>query len=198
LTAALQYGGRPMFVSRLTLAATLTASYGIYGPAFEMMEHIAVKPGSEEYLDSEKYQLRYRDFRDLDGPNSLRDFIALLNRIRQRNPALQTDWSLCFHPVDNEQIICYSKATDNHANVLLIVVNLDPNYTQAGWTQLDLEALGVDPLQPFQVHDLLTGAHYIWNGPRNYVELNPHRMPAHLFRIRSSLHTEHDFATFDG
>ena len=198
LTAALQYGGRPMFMSRLTLAATLTASYGIYGPAFEMMEHIAVKPGSEEYLDSEKYQLRYRDFRDLDGPSSLRDFIALINRIRQRNPALQADRSLCFHTVDNEQIICYSKATDNHANVLLMVVNLDPNYTQAGWTGLNLEALGVDSHQPFQVHDLLTGAHYIWNGPRNYVELNPHRMPAHVFRIRSSLHTERDFATFDG
>jgi starch synthase (maltosyl-transferring) len=82
--------------------------------------------------------------------------------------------------------------------VILVVVNLDPNYTQAGHTQLDLTALGVDPHQPFQVHDLLTGAHYLWNGPRNYVELNPHRMPAHVFRIRSSLHTERDFDTFDG
>jgi starch synthase (maltosyl-transferring) len=198
LTEALQFGGRPMFLSRLVMAATMTANYGIYGPAYEMMEHVAVKHGSEEYLDSEKYQLRYRGFEELDGPNSLRDFIALVNRIRKRNPALQSDWSLRLHPFDNEQIICYSKATANRANVILVVVNLDPNYTQAGMTQLDLEALGVDPHQPFQVHDLLTGAHYIWNGPRNYVELNPHRMPAHVFRVRHHLHTERDFDTFEG
>ena len=190
--------GRAYWLKLGTQTVSVTVQQPKYAVNVNTMEHIAVKPGSEEYLDSEKYQLRYRDFRDLDGPNSLRDFIALINRIRQRNPALQADWSLCFHAVDNEQIICYSKATDNRANVLLMVVNLDPNYTQAGWTGLDLEVLGVDPHQPFQVHDLLTGAHYIWTGPRNYVELNPHRMPAHVFRIRSSLHTEHDFATFDG
>ncbi len=142
--------------------------------------------------------MRQRGFQDLDGPDSLREFITLVNRIRQRNPALQSDWSLQLHPVDNEQILCYSKATADRANVILVVVNLDPNYTQAGWTHLKLETLGVELSQPFQVHDLLTGAHYIWNGPRNYVELNPHRMPAHVFRIRSSLHTEHDFVTFDG
>jgi starch synthase (maltosyl-transferring) len=198
LTEALQFGGRPMFVARLVMAATMTANYGIYGPAYEMMEHVAIRHGSEEYLDSEKYQLRYRSFQDLDGPNSLRDFIALVNRIRKRNPALQSDWSLRLHRIDNEQLICYSKATANRANVILVVVNLDPNYTQAGMTQLDLEALGVDPHQPFQVHDLLTGAHYIWNGPRNYVELNPNRMPAHVFRVRHHLHTERDFDTFEG
>jgi starch synthase (maltosyl-transferring) len=198
LTEALQFGGRPMFMSRLVMAATMTASYGIYGPAYEMMEHVAVKHGSEEYLDSEKYQLRYRGFQDLDGPGSLRDFIALVNRIRKRNPALQSNANPRVHGIDNEQIICYSKATANRANVILVVVNLDPNYTQAGMTQLDLVALGVDPHQPFQVHDLLTGAHYLWNGPRNYVELNPHRMPAHVFRIRHHLHTERDFDTFEG
>jgi starch synthase (maltosyl-transferring) len=198
LTEALQFGGRPMFMSRLVMAATMTANYGIYGPAYEMMEHVAVKHGSEEYLDSEKYQLRQRGFQDLDGPDSLREFITLVNRIRQRNPALQSDWGLRIHSVDNEQILCYSKATADHSSVILVVVNLDPNYTQAGWTDLNLEALGVEPLQPFQVHDLLTGAHYIWNGRRNYVELNPHRMPAHVFRVLSGLHTERDFVTFDG
>jgi len=187
-----------MFVSRLVMAATMTANYGIYGPAYEMMEHVAVRHGSEEYLDSEKYQLRYRGFQDLDGPNSLHDFISLVNRIRKRNPALQSNASLRVHPIDNEQILCYSKATANGANVILVVVNLDPNYTQAGMTQLDLAALGVDPHHPFQVHDLLTGAHYMWNGPRNYVELNPNRMPAHVFRIRHHLHTERDFDTFEG
>ncbi len=198
LTEALQFGGRPMFMSRLVMAATMTASYGIYGPAYELMEHVAVKHGSEEYLDSEKYQLRYRDRQELDGPNSLCDFIALVNRIRKRNPALQSDWGMRVHQVDNEQMLCYSKVTPDRANVILVVVNLDPHYTQAGWTHLDLEALGVDPQQPFQVHDLLTGAHYLWHGPRNYVELNPHRMPAHVFRIRHHLHTERDFATFEG
>ena len=129
LTEALQFGGKPMFMSRLILAATMTASYGIYGPAYELMEHVAVKHGSEEYLDSEKYQVRHRDFQPLDGPGSLRDFIALMNRIRQRNPALHADPSLRFHKIDNEQLICYSKATANLANVVLVVVNLDPNYT---------------------------------------------------------------------
>jgi len=198
LTEALQFGGKPMFMTRLIMAATLTANYGIYGPAYEMMEHIAVKHGSEEYLDSEKYQVRHRDFQALDGPNSLRDFIALVNRIRKRNPALHSDPSLRFHKMDNEQLICYSKATANFGNVILTVVNLDPNYTQAGWTELNLAELGLDLHHPFQVHDLLSGAHYLWHGPRNYVELNPHRMPAHIFRIRSSLHTEQDFDTFDG
>lgn len=198
LHEALQFGGKPMFMTRLAMAATMTANYGIYGPAYEMMEHIAVKHGSEEYLDSEKYQLRQRGFQDLNGPNSLHDFIALVNRIRKRNPALQSDWNLRLHLIDNEQLLCYSKATTDHSNIILVVVNLDCNYTQAGWTGLNLEELGVDPHQPFQVHDLLTGAHYIWNGPRNYVELNPHRMPVHIFRVLSGLHTERDFDTFDG
>ncbi len=198
LTEALQFGGKPLFMTRLIMAATMTANYGIYGPAYEMMEHVAVKHGSEEYLDSEKYQVRHRDFSMLDGPDSLHDFIALVNRIRQRNPALHSDPSLRFHKIGNEQLICYSKATAHFANVILVVVNLDPNYTQAGWTELNLAKLGLDLHHPFQVHDLLSGAHYLWHGPRNYVELNPHRMPAHVFRIRSSLHTEQDFATFDG
>jgi len=198
LHESLQFGGKPMFMTRLVMAATMTANYGIYGPAYEMMEHIAIRHGSEEYLDSEKYQLRQRGFQDLDGPNSLREFIALVNRIRKHNPALQSNWSLRLHLVDNGQILCYSKSTADHSNVILVVVNIDPNYTQAGWTGLNLEELGVDPHQPFQVHDLLTGAHYIWNGPRNYVELNPHRMPAHVFQVLSGLHTERDFPTFQG
>ena len=196
LTDFLQFGGRPAFVSRLVMAATMTASYGIYGPAYEMMEHIAIKHGSEEYLDSEKYQLRYRPFKELDGPNSLRDFIALINRIRKRNPALQTDRRLRFHEIGNDQLICYSKSTDDLANVIVVVVNLDPNYTQSGWTNLDLEALGVDSQQSFQVRDLLTGANYNWNGPHNYVELNPHRLPAHVMRLKRHPHTERDFDTF--
>jgi starch synthase (maltosyl-transferring) len=198
LPEALQFGGRPTFMSRLVMAATLTANYGIYGPAYEMMEHIAVGHGSEEYLNSEKYQIRYRSIEDLNGPNSLHDFITLVNRIRKRNTALHTNQSLCFHQIDNEQILCYSKTSADPHNVILVVVNLDPNHTQAGFTQLDLEELGIDPDQSFQVHDLLTSEHYIWSGPHNYVELNPHQVPAHIFRVYGRLHKESDFNAFSG
>ncbi len=184
LTEFLQQGGRAAFMSRLLIAATATANYGIYGPAFEMMEHVAVKPGSEEYLNSEKYQVRYRSFEDLDSSDSLCDLITRVNHIRKDNPALQSDWSLCLHHVDNDYIVCYSKASADGSNVLLIVVNIDPEHTQSGWTQLDLEALALDQGQSFQVHDLLTGSYYMWNGPRNYVELNPQHIPAHIFCIR--------------
>src|SRR5262249_35027608 len=148
------------------------------------------EPGSEEYLDSEKYELKHWD---IERPDNLKDFIAGINLIRRENPALQGDWSLRFHAVDNDQLICYSKRTDDLANVVLVVVNLDPHHTQSGWTALDLETLGLDRGQPYQVHDLLTGASYIWHGARNYVELDPHRIPAHIFRIRRRVRTEHQF-----
>ena len=198
LTEALQFGGKPMFQARLIMAATMTANYGIYGPAYEMMEHVAVRHGSEEYLDSEKYQLRQRSFDELNGEHSLRDFIAQINQIRRNNTALQYDWGLQVHSTDNDHLLCYSKASPDGSNIVLVIVNLDPNHTQAGWTGLNLDALGLDIFHPFQVHDLLSGAQYIWNGPRNYVELNPLKMPAHVFQIRSAPHTERDFITFGG
>ena len=190
LTEYLQHGGRPAFMARLVLAATLGASYGIYGPAFELLENRAREPGSEEYLDSEKYEIRYWD---LDRPDSLRDFIARVNRIRRENLALQSDWSLRFHRLDNDQIIGYSKTTEDGSNVILAVVNLHPYHTQSGWLELPLEEMGIDPQQPYQVHDLLTDARYIWHGPRNYVELNPHIVPAHIFRVRRRIRTEREF-----
>ena len=138
----LQFGGRPAFMVRLVLAATLAASYGIYGPAFELLEHEPREPGSEEYRDSEKYQIRRWD---LDRPDSLRDFVARVNAIRRDNPALQSDWSLRFHPVDNESLLCYSKTSPDGTNMVFTVVNLDPHHTQAGWVELPLEELGLDP-----------------------------------------------------
>jgi starch synthase (maltosyl-transferring) len=180
LTEYLQSGGRSAFMTRLMLAATLGASYGIYGSAFELCENRPRERGSEEYLNSEKYEIKQWE---LDRPDSLKDFIAQVNGIRRENPALQSDWSLSFHQVDNEQLICYSKGTDDLSNVIVVVVNLDPHYTQSGWVELDLDKLGVDPHQPYQVHDLLTDARHLWQGRRNYVELNPHVMPAHIFRI---------------
>jgi starch synthase (maltosyl-transferring) len=193
LPELLQYGGRPAFMARAVLAATLGASYGIYGPAFELCEHRALRPGSEEYLDSEKYQLRSWDVTRSD---SLKSLIARLNGIRRDQAALQSDWSLCFHHVDNDQLIIYSKATDDLSNIIFVVVNLDPNYKQSGWVDLPLQDFALDPRQPYQMHDLLTGARYLWSGPRNYVELDPQRLPAHIFQVRRHLRTEHDFDYF--
>jgi starch synthase (maltosyl-transferring) len=190
LTEYLQFGGRPAFMIRLVLAATLGASYGIYGPAFELCEHLPREAGSEEYLDSEKYELKHWNYARED---SLKDFIARVNRIRRENPALQSDWSLRLHPTDNTQLLCYSKQSADGTNVIVVVVNLDPYHTQAGWVELPLVALGLDPHQPYQVHDLLGDARYLWHGPRNYVELNPQGVPAAILRVRRRVRTERDF-----
>lgn len=190
LTEYLQFGGRPAFMARLVLAATLGASYGIYGPAFELCVNQPREPGSEEYLDSEKYEVRHWD---INHPQSLKEIIARVNRIRRENPALQADRTLRFHHLDNEQMIAYSKQSPDGSNVVLMVVNLDPHHTQSGWLDLPLEDMGVATDQPYQVHDLLSDARYLWHGPRNYVELNPHVVPAHILRIRRRVHTERDF-----
>jgi starch synthase (maltosyl-transferring) len=190
LTEFLQYGGRPAFTLRLVLAATLAASYGIYGPAFERFEHKAREHGSEEYLDSEKYEVRYWPPTDDD----LTELIASVNRIRHENPALQQNATLRFHPTDNEQILCYSKTAGE--NAIIVVASLDPHTTHSGWIDLDLEALHLDTGRPFQVHDLLSGARHTWHSARNFVKLNPHVVPAHIFRIRRRVRTERDFEYF--
>jgi len=193
LTEYLQMGGRPAFMARLVLAATLGASYGIYGPAFELCENRPKEFGSEEYLDSEKYEIKNWD---ISRPDSLKDFIARVNRIRRENPALHGNWSLRFHPIDNDQIICYSKQTEDCSNVIVVVVNLDPHHTQAGWVELSLSDLGINHRMTYQVHDLLSDARYLWHGHRNYVELNPGIVPAQIFRVRHRVRTERDFDYF--
>jgi len=193
LTEYLQGGGRTAFLVRLVLAATLGASYGIYGPAFELFEGRALRPGSEEYLDSEKYQIRGWD---IDRPDSLKDLIAQINRIRRENPALQSDRSLRFLTVDNEQIIAYSKATEDLGNVILVIVNLDPHYKQSGWVELPLDLFRLESHQEYQVEDLVTGSRYLWQGPSNYVELDPKEMPAHVFRVQRRVGSERDFDYF--
>jgi starch synthase (maltosyl-transferring) len=192
LTEHLQNGGTPAFISRLVLAATLGANYGIYGPAFELCENRPRAPGSEEYLDSEKFEIQTWA---MDSPGSLKELIARVNRIRRDNPALHGDRSLRFHPVDNEQLICYSKHTADYSNVILTVVNLDPHHTHSGWLELPLLELGLDT-EPFQVHDLLSEARYHWYSRRNFIELNPQVIPAHIFRVRKKVRTEHDFDYF--
>lgn len=190
LTEYLQTGGPPAFRIRLVLAATLAASYGIYGPAFEVAEDRALKPGSEEYLDSEKYQIRTWD---VEAARPMRDFISRVNRIRRDNPALQSNASLRFHSADNDRLLCYSKRTPDRSNVVLVVVNLDPHNRHTGWLDLDLSELGLDADETFQIHDLLSEARYLWRGPRNYVDLDPQGVPAHIFKVRRRVRTEHDF-----
>lgn len=178
LHAALQNGGRPAFMQRVILAATLGANYGIYGPAFELGENLPAKPGSEEYLNSEKYEIRQWD---RTAQHSLAPLITRLNQIRRENPALQSDGSLHFHPVDSPHILCYSKTSSD--NLILVAINLDPTQEQAGWIDLDLKHFAIGHGQTFDVEDLLTGTHYQWHGRSNYVALRPDVMPAHIFRI---------------
>jgi starch synthase (maltosyl-transferring) len=180
-------------MARLVLAATLSANYGIYGPAFELCENRALRPGSEEYLDSEKYQIRAWD---IANPDSIKGLISRVNEIRRENPALQSDWSLRFHPLDNDQLIAYSKATEDLSDIILVIVNLDPRYKQSGWVELPLDDFKIASHQPYQVHDLLTDARYLWHGARNYVELNPSVLPAHIFKVRRRVRTERDFDYF--
>ncbi|MBU0750615.1 MAG: alpha-1,4-glucan--maltose-1-phosphate maltosyltransferase [Gammaproteobacteria bacterium] len=187
----LQYGGRPAFLLRVALAATLGASYGIYGPAYELMEHEPRDPGGEEYLDSEKYQLRQWN---LDRPDSLSGYITRINQIRRDNPALQSDWSLRFHDVDNPLMLCYSKAAGD--DILVMVANLDPHNVQAGWIDLPLDQLSVPGDAPYQAHDLLSGARFLWQGERNFVRLDPQVSPIHILRLRRRLRSERDFDYF--
>jgi starch synthase (maltosyl-transferring) len=190
LTEELQSGGRSTFLSRLVLAATLSANYGIYGPAFELQEHTPRSPGSEEYAHSEKYEIRWWD---LARPDSLSEFIARVNKIRRDHRALQFNDALQFHSIDNEPIIAYSKvravpAAEGSAgtagrDVIVTIVSLDHRDVQSGWVELDLDALGVDPGRPYVMHDLLTGAQYQWEGRHNYVMLDPATLAAHLFSL---------------
>ena len=191
LTEYLQHGGRPAFAARLLLAATLASSYGIYGPAYELSEHLPREPGSEEYLDSEKYQIREWD---LERPDSLRYLISRVNAIRRENPALRDDSTLTWVTTDNDQLIGYVKATTDLSNTLLILVNLDPHHAQSGWVDIDVAGLELEAGAPYQVHDLLTDAQYLWHGRRNYVEL-PSGM-GHVFAVRTQVRNERDFDYF--
>jgi starch synthase (maltosyl-transferring) len=193
LTEFLQTTGRNGFTLRFCLAALLGANYGIYGPAFEHFVSEPVRHGSEEYLNSEKYEVRHWD---LKRSESLAEFIALVNRIRRENPALQNDHSLRFHEVSNDQLLCFSKRSPDENNVVLVVVNLDPYHRHTGFVQLPLEELGVEGARPYQMHDLLTGARYIWHGSRNYVEIDPSSVPAQVFRMLRRMRTEQQFEYF--
>ncbi len=184
LTSYLQSGLPQAFIVRFILAATLSPNYGIYGPAFELLEHEPLFPGSEEYNHSEKYEIRSWDLHRV--PN-IQDVIRKVNTIRHQESALRHGGVLTFHAIDNPQILVYSKRDKGYHSILIIVVNLDSVFTQSGWTALDMQALGLAEGAHFVVQDLLTGARYHWEGPYNYVELHPDRYNAHLLRIEEGI-----------
>jgi starch synthase (maltosyl-transferring) len=194
LNEYLQVGGRPGFQIRLVLAATLGANYGIYGPPFEQSVGTPWKPGSEEYLDSEKYQVRHWD---LDAPGNLVALITRVNAIRKDNLALHSDRRLQFVPTDNEQVIAYLKTTPDKVNAILVVVNLDPRNTQSAWVRVPVADLALGQAEQYQVHDLIGDARYLWTGESNFVQLDPHACPAHIFRVRRKVKTERDFDYFE-
>ena len=189
----LQTGEPAVFMARLVLAATLAANYGIYGPAYELREHLPRGPGSEEYLDSEKYQLRHWNH---DDPASLAPFIARVNRIRRENPALQWDRSLRFLHIDNDRLLAYAKESPDGLNVIVTVVNLDPHEPQSGWLGLEPGSVGVPSSRAFQMHDLLSGQRFTWQGDWHYVRLDPRSVPAHIFVVRRRHGDERDFDYF--
>jgi starch synthase (maltosyl-transferring) len=181
LAEQLREGGRPAFVARLVLAAFLSSSYGIYGPVFELGVHAPREPGTEEYAASEKYEVHHWD---LDAPGSLRHLVALVNGIRREHPATRRNDHVAFHGTDNDAVVAWSRRTGDHDDVLLVVVNLDPHHARSAWVHLDLAELGVTGAGPFEVHDLLSGARYEWQGPDNFVVLDPAVVPAHVFAVR--------------
>lgn len=179
LPGNLQSNHRSAFEIRAVLAATLSASYGVYGPAFELMEHTPVRPGSEEYLDSEKYQLRSWDRQRSD---SLMPLLHRLNHVRRQHPALQTNTNIVFHPIEDDRLICYSKRSAN--DTVLMIVNLQPEQVVESWTDLKMQELGLSHTAQYEVHDLLTEEVYHWQGPHNYVRLNPQKAVAHVLHVR--------------
>jgi len=180
----LQRGGRPGFKIRLALAATLSSVYGIYS-GFEFMENTPLHEGSEEYLDSEKYEIKVRDW---NNPNNIKDYIARVNRIRRDNPALQTYKNLEFYESRNENILCYGKRTPDNTNIIVVVVNLDPFHTQEDSVTIPIWKFGIEDWQTYQMKDLITGEKYYWKGSTNYVRLDPYFEPVHIFRLKSKSH----------
>nr|MBU1328680.1 alpha-1,4-glucan--maltose-1-phosphate maltosyltransferase [Candidatus Omnitrophota bacterium] len=188
----LQYGGRPAFILRAVLAATLSSNFGIYGPAFELCVSDALAE-KEEYLDSEKYEIKSWDW---NKQGHLKDVLARLNKIRKENPCLQLTRNIRFCTVDNENLLAFYKATGDYSNIIIVVVNLDPHHTQVGWLQIPKDELGLEKNRPYLAHDLLSDDKYIWQGDKSYIELNPQRSPAHIILVKKHLRREEDFDYF--
>ncbi|MEP6685174.1 MAG: alpha-1,4-glucan--maltose-1-phosphate maltosyltransferase [Verrucomicrobiota bacterium] len=179
LPVGLQEGGRPAFIIRAILAATFSSLYGIYS-GFELCENAAL-PGREEYLDSEKYQWKERDW---NAPGNIKEYITRLNWIRRTNRALHFYDNLRFYPAENKEILFYGKATSGRDNIILIALNLNPHRVRSCFIDVPIADFGIAENEPYQMDDLLNGARYTWHGKRNYVELDPSIRPAHVFRLR--------------
>ncbi len=194
LSEYLQADYKSAFIIRFILAATLSSNYGIYGPPYERFINKAVN-GKEEYYNSEKYELK--NWLPEEVKESTRNIFTKVNKIREENPELQTTNNIRFLPVENNQLLCYAKFNEQETDAILLIVNLDPNYTQSGWIKVPLYELGISTDQSFLAHDLLGGGQYIWQGEYNYVELNPHILPAHIIRIKKYLKKENQFDYFN-
>lgn len=192
LAEHLQYAPPTAFALRAVMAATLSSNYGIYGPAFELCVNKPVR-GKEEYLDSEKYEIKRWDW---DSPGNIKDLLTRLNAIRLQNPCLQMTRNIRFCQVENDRLLAYYKAAGDYSNIIIVVVNLDPARTQAGWLQLPLEELGLDKDSPYTAHDLLNDRKYLWRGERNYVELDPQASPAHIISVDRQTSRKKDFDYF--
>ncbi len=192
LPQSLQYQKRSSFIARLVLAATASSNYGIYGPCFERMENVPLKEESEEYLNSEKYEIRKWE----GAGETLVEMISLINGIRKENTSLHHTRNLEIISNDNPFLISYAKSSCQDDSLLIIVVNLDPGHTQSGWLSVPLEKLGLPPDSPYLVQDLLSGDKYVWQGQTAFVELNPFIMPAHIFKVRKQLIKEQQFDYF--
>jgi len=179
LSGPLRRGGPAVFKLRLVLAATMSPSFGIYS-GYELFENQPARETDEEYLNSEKYEIKERDW---SAPGNLRPYIAAINLIRRIHPSLQELKNITFHYVDNPQLIVYSKATRDLTDVILVVTNLDGAYAQSGFLGLDLKKLGIDPARSYVANDLLTGAKYEWKGSNPWVKLDPARETAHIFYL---------------
>ena len=179
LHATLARGGRPAFKLRLVLAATLSSLYGIYS-GYELAENVPVAPASEEYLDSEKYQVKARNW---DAPGNLVEFITRVNTIRRKNPALQLSRNLTFYDADNPSMLWYGKATENRDNLIFVAANLDPTVERESMVSVPIEQLGIGWNQTYKMHELLSDRVYEWRGPRGFVKLYPGVDPAQIFRL---------------
>ena len=179
LTPTLVYGGEPAHLMRVILAATLSSNYGIYGPVYELGVN-AQYPGKEEYIDSEKYEIKHWDW---NAETRTREVITILNRARKENPALQNTWNVHFADSENQDIVCYGKYDEASGNVVIVVVNMNPYHTQGGYFRLPLHELGIDWARPFYLYDILSDSHYTWQGEWNFAQLNPYLMPAHVFQV---------------
>jgi starch synthase (maltosyl-transferring) len=180
LHETLQRGGRPAFKTRLVLAATLSSLYGIYS-GYELCENMPREPGSEEYLNSEKYEYKVRDW---DAPGNLVEYVTRLNRIRRENRALHEYRNLRFYRADDPQILFFGKMTRERTNLVFVAVNIDPFATHSSLVDVPIAELGLDPAQTYRMQELVSNRAYDWRGPRGYVELDPQVEPAQIFVLQ--------------